>query len=101
MPASYGNRIDSMIEDYIDLHHETIEKADQRALHDVQLILQQNGMSCSHFGLREVEYIDHRAAPELGYDAVEEAEQAVVDIARLNHDQAALVDRVLQDLREI
>jgi hypothetical protein len=89
-----------MLEDFVDLHHLPLLTAEQRALHHIQSILEQNGMSCTDFDLPDLDptLLEH---DNQDYDRAVEEQQAQAQIEMLNDEQGALVDRVLQDLAEI
>jgi hypothetical protein len=88
---------DAMIEDYLH-HHETVQSAEQKALHDIQAILQQNGMSCLDFGLPNGEIIE---VMDTDFDVDQQLNIAATNIALLNPEQRVLVDEVLEALEEI
>jgi hypothetical protein len=91
---------EAMTEDIIHSQQISVQAAEQQALRDIDAILGQSGMSCSDFGLPNIEEaIPIDLADE--YDIAREEIQANLQMAKLNADQRNMVDLIMGDLDEI
>jgi hypothetical protein len=89
---------DAMIEDYIHFRNISIHNAERRALQHIQVIFQENGMSCMDLGLPDIQN-DNLIEEEL--DLYQEPQTATAQVASLNDQQRSLVDAILVALDKI
>lgn len=90
------NHKDALVEDFVQIQGLTPHDAEQRALQNIESVLQQSGVSCIDYGLPSVIAV---SATET-FDHVREALTASTNIALLNEDQRLLVDEVLQAVQD-
>jgi hypothetical protein len=90
---------EAMTEDILHSQQIPVQAAEQQALREIDVILGQSGMSCSDFGLPNVEVI---AVDQIDqYDIAQEERQATLQMAKLNADQRRMIDLIMEDLDDI
>ena len=96
----WDTHLPAMTEDYMHDLQIPIDVAAQLALQEIDTILQDNGMCGHDLGLPELLHSDATLfEPEINVDA--EKQFAAQQIAILNQEQRTIVNRILEDLREI
>ena len=88
----------AMAEDYLHFHEITVAAAELRALQEIETVLLQNGLSGADLGLPNVEGIQPF---DEQFNLAHEQDTVNTNMARLNDDQRALVDAVIQAVEDI
>ena len=93
----------TMMEDFTDLRHMTLETAQDCALNHIQSTLEQSGFTCKDFSIPQ--FNPNTLAQDLtadpGFDITQESNEAKILLNILNNEQQQFVDQILGDLADI